>query len=1220
MKNVSSVVSGVCATGLDLVPIAKVELWQTPFVASSYGINTGVWKVSTSNKEPWGIVGHVGKFIAYNYPSNVLTDSGIHITNQVWSNYGYNRPYNLDRSEDVVQVYGGYFQMPYSSTGITFKVVGGPNIKLWIGTGANFFPVYMSGLQNALAINHTASLDGRDTSSTTATTGDAYWSGGSWHTFRVNHYITSGSYAKCGVFFKTDDNPTYRLVDASCMSVTGLWLTNTTLSGVASMAGTDEIDKTSTLNFTVATGSQYEYNSTTDSFGILRPNSYLKAYAGYKIGGTNYFVEMGSYFIDSVRWDREEKKDLLRVSCRDARKKLAQAVNLNYPNFLSYDLAGYSSDGVFNSPDGTQRYVAYDSWTLTETVRDLCYKAGLSTKQLWATGTDGNYKMEENNVRLNRGAAYRLKLPNSIKDDLLYSFKPGENLLKLINDLAEQHNYEFGIDYEGDVYLREANNPTRVSSQDTTITYAGFTSGENINSYAGFEYQCTGTSSTISIDPSDNFVGYNLIFNRATGEGNITVDLDGVYTSYSGYGMSWPEVWNYRDGIYAGSGYNPCVLEIGRGVTSGTIGITCSGAVNFAGYETFTEDRESAGISFGTNRVSRLDVENTDDNIRNDVIIAGNKKGIDLKEIIVSRAVDVQSIETPASRNYVGERKPLIFPDPSIIRQDVADALSFGILKRYRSLADIVNYDIPAYPHLELGDPIEITDSNTGLQNQVFWIDRLNWDVSDKAFTMKAGLNPYKPFLSYEPILEPSNPANEVSGFRMSRTDGRSLDPADHSSNTLASYQQATAATATGYYAGRWGEEIPATFVKIEFDLFKSSTVTLEIKDRLTGSTVVLLEQDRYLDWGHYEYLWDGKWFDAEHNNYKHFPVNPDWAEEKGWTDYLKGTDPTTGAKYGNSDTKTGAGYFFCELRYRPINGSGTTSVLATVSGTSTNYAKGILPPEGTCVVNFPAATQPIVTGAGVDVGDSTQSHAYTVFNDNWQAGGGPEGVLFTAEILSEPMKLQITGWMDLHILVTNTNSLGGGGYYYKYNQSFDPESFQNGFHLYQVTDDTTNPWTTNLIAGETDFLSADVYTFLIDPAGMPLKSVDSDQQYYRQIGVGTLGDVQTIIHKKVNPWRNGYFEQISGWFPGKYVNIAWYFNVQVKAINKVGATVDSTRTYQYRLEDPSYSGYKHALLPYGILNTADRGDWANYRHNHIKDNHRKVHFTAGASTNYTYD
>ena len=1275
MKTIDSTLQTEIESGVSQIPIAKVDLFKTVFPEPSWGANVLFYRDQTTGVLGGGQV-YVGTTITNQTTFNPLDQNDMYLQPRgaLWEFYGDDfRPLGLTPNEDLFVEYEFYFQVPPDATGVgvEFKMIGQSELKLY---GNNSSGIAVASLNESLRIKtHTAPGNEDDLVGQISTPSDhpgavnqLTWTAGSWHVMRLDWLVRAGAYAKFVLLWKMFYEDSWELVDSTVINTQSYRLgvddrtnpdsTAVTLPGVLSIAGVDEVGKTSTITIDIAKvepSGAYDYDAARDSYGVLRPNRMLEVYTGFNTQGVGNtpaltdWVGAGGfkYFIDNVKLVRVDGNDTLRITARDTRKKAEQQVNLLFPDVLSFDVAGIK-DGIWGEPDGRirRRLPLYDRWTLANTTRDLLLHSGFSSGQLWAKNEDGTFKITESNIKLGREGILTAgdEESSNIPADAKYSFVPGAKVLDLVNKLAEEHGYDWGMDASGDVFMREANNPVQYAADSSGVgdimTYVGdWTRVDNIDSFAGIYTEMDSSTGNIIINPTESFEAYNLIFERFSSAGTVTVKTDGAIVSgFENFQLWFDREWFHYDGVFPASGVNPTILEIGKALTKTTHTITVQTAggadsVRFGGVELFTRDRENPDITFDKTRVLKLTVDNTDANIRNDVIIAGAEKGQDTNEIIHSRSTDILSMTNINAKNYVGEPKILIAPNPSLTRQDVVDWTSLAVLKRHRTLADIVDYQVPGVPHLELGDCINITDADAGFSaDNDFWVRKQAWKVSPGNFTQTVSLNPYKPFPSYRPLVEPAAPTGVVTEFLMSKHPAGVLNP-------------------PAFYDPNLSTDNPPILVKVEFDLWKTTYINLQVRSLIPGPPpggvqAHLIPNQTLLEPGHYTFFWNGRWYDQQGTgtNYTYAPKNPSWDGDQ-WRDYQNKTDPIEGGRLGNAQIGGPTfGYSDIHIGWQEVSDE-TQKGNDTAKNKDDRDLRYFKTSIGRRTTGFIIAdTVNAKEGDGIEHGGRAE-----VDTQEDTANSGLNGVVFTAIHLWDDAKYEFSGSLDLHMFISVDNTIANGGTYYKYPMKFGvirqggnivANSFLSGANLYEITNTSVTPWLSQASTGITELREAGSSQWLIDFNNLELFA-DGTSISIGRSGLGRPADIGTNI---IKPYREDYLDHYASLHGGgsKVVSIGWDLVLRVRMVNGAGDTIDTTTnsTRSYKLESGNYTSNKHFTLPHEQVingstpagpNFVNRGTVA--QHRRIKngslsteDNHpsmRSVHFTSSDGTiDWSYD
>jgi len=1221
MKSIDAMLQTALESGTSQVPISRVDLFKTTFPAPGVGINLVYWRGQLdSTGDPYA-----GDPIDGSYDfltgAVLLAEKG-----QAWGWWGSrSRPLSIPVEEDMLLRLEGYFHVPADSGGvqIEFGLVANATGAVFYGEADS--AAYPSAAATVIiaSTTQTKNTDQKD-AATGTTTG---WTADTWHTVRLDLPFVMGQYAKFSLLWRYVGETDWRLVDGSRVNVAPEWMEPDVTGNPASdalrlplvmgLSGDDEEGKASTLTFRVplrdagdVAVSAYQWTPTYRVYGVLRPGRRVIAYSGLNTQGDGSdpvatdWIQRGEYFIDSVALTMTEDpqpRKVLTVTARDSRKKAAETPNLLYPDVLSYDLAGYSSDGIFLEPDGIQRYVAYDSWTLAEAVRDLLTHAGFTAEQLTAG-------IEENNVRLGRGKLFRLKLPGEVKEgDLQYAFEPGMRLLDIVQELAEKHGYRFTVRYDGSVVLAERNTGTRVPAGDGGITYSVGDFGaltEDIKGFGGVTRECTAVGGgTISF--SATFAALYLVFHRATtdaGDFSLTVDTVPV-TGWQAVDLTHGKAWSYRDGIDYEDGENPTVFAV-RGFAAGSHDVVISvadGAV-FGGYEALVADPDAVDLTIGEDRVLQVDVEQSDQGIRNDVLVVGREKGIDTRDMVQARVVDAASIGRPAARNFVGERRTLIIPDPSINDDELARYVAFLHLIRHRELTDAQSFVVPDMPHLELDDVVRIDSIIAGTKGGQGRIRKMSWSSAPSKASMTVQLNPHTPFPSFRNELEPVAPAAVVSGFAFARSDGVSITPSLRES-TLDLSAAEYASRVAGVYTGQWAEEADAIFIRIDLNLWKRSIVSLAVKDLYTHRTVAILAEDDVYEWGGRVWLWKGRWYSPDHQTYFLFPRDPSMTDQR-WDEYNDLPDQ----RNPDSADRNRSGLYYVEALVTPIETPAERAIWrGTNADVALDYGKVVLG-EKAVIDSVDESDQPIYARRLVDL--VPYGGRDDVYDDEWIASGGPAGVKIGITISGEEARLVFEGFLDLYLVYSETDWTMGAEFYYV-PQKWGPESLARGQHLRLILDDGVSPWGTQLVAGETNFLDPGTYEFILDLTGLEVLPDASEKAIARRTFKGRLPyDIEAIVTSV--PYRNDYLDMFHRLKGGReFVMAGWHFGTLIRAVNRAGESVKFPQ-YTLRMEDPDLAGNKHAVWPpedFSAGNTTVRaGHWLRLRREKEQDSGAAVH------------
>ncbi len=171
----------------------------------------------------------------------------------------------------------------------------------------------------------------------------------------------------------------------------------------------------------VTSDNMYTYDLSTDSFGILRKNRFVKTHLGYQVDSRPELVQRFTGVVTDVQPRHTVAGDgtqaVLDVECIDARVfatdpplvGIEDVAMGGLPNELSYDIAGFFTDDVTDiGPNGSVRPITFDGWNLASVIRVVLYQRGFTSSQLFAKDVNGGFLIEDRVIYLERTRAYPL--------------------------------------------------------------------------------------------------------------------------------------------------------------------------------------------------------------------------------------------------------------------------------------------------------------------------------------------------------------------------------------------------------------------------------------------------------------------------------------------------------------------------------------------------------------------------------------------------------------------------------------------------------------------------------------------------------------------------------------------------------------------------------------------------------------------------------------------
>lgn len=1165
MRALTGTLSTAIKTADAQEPIARVTLYRTPHGDDLIGPAVAVWRntESTGSAGPW--LGH-----ALGYPGvDPWTDADLILADrgQLAAFWGTARPYGLPPTEPCVIRFEGYFRHPGGVVDLNLVGNGYP-VRLRVNV-----PGGTPGA-GAVVVEYNAE---RNTDQAEGVVYQLAGTAGVFYPLSVEVVLKPGAYGKVALLWKPSTATLWRMADASVLNVRPVAESSIVLPGVVSIGVDDESGKASVLTLTIAPGESpyYAYDPAVDSYGVLRGSSRVLVELGYKTTAGNEYLELGEFYIDDVDRPEAGADTVLSVRLRDSLGKAADELALLYPDVTDYDVAGYTSDDVWLEADAVQRYTAYDSWSFAATVRALLYKSGFSSRQLHAVDGNGADLIVDRGLRLDRDRLYRLRLPQVEKDAALkYAPEPGSRLLDFLLELVETFGYVFGVNGSGEVFLHERDNGTLYAVDDAGLTYAGVWGAkvDAIDAQAGAQRTAAGAA---SVEVSNTTAAVLRLFFRreVDSTATFTVTIGGV-ERLVGVSLDYPRAWSWGDGIDPAAGENPSVFEL-RGIDPGTILVEVTASACFQGLELIEADAELSAVEV---RGDRETVENrvTTASVRNDVIVAGAELGAETGEYNLARAVDIASIARPASPRYVGRRRLFILPEPRVTRADQASYIAYRELAKFSTLADASGFVTPGRPDLELGDPVRLFDVQTGEELPgVRFVDQVShtWKAGELRSTLR--VNPYPPLESFRAPLAPLAPPGVLTDFVMRRTDGGSLDPDAYSGTSLTMAQYDI--RLDGLYCPGWADESDAVHVELAFNVWRPGFLTLEVKDLKTHKVVAVLAEDRFAEWGRYVYLWSGRWFTADGNSYLYYPQDPGQTD-KAWEDYQSTKDPVRGGNVGR------AGWVYVEARFDPLDTTSDPEQLVGVNADkpTVSHLHVILGPQAQQVKASLYTAQPVYAlHPAIPFGGR-----YEVHLDEWTPAL-PRGVRFSIGHLYEPVRFQLAGYFDVHVIVYQGASWLAGVDLHYMPLEYTVESLARGRHLWNVDG------TPMLVGGETDFISPKgangSYEFLFDPIGVavvPSGSIAAKARHYSAYIKDPRPELPlpssiAEVNQRLT-FRLNYLDFLASLFPGRVVGASFVWGTRIQAYNRAGeAVADAVAdVFPYRLESAAYASHKHSVFP----------------------------------------
>jgi hypothetical protein len=621
------------------------------------------------------------------------------------------------------------------------------------------------------------------------------------------------------------------IVNCGMCNVTNSFLSPTTVTHYNNIRGDRKKNEPTEYSFDVPLGDEtgaYIRNSINEYVNgaiELHEGRLIKIWAGYDCDTTPTASETEGDVVGNVEYiprftgfihgfEANRNNDTLTVKCRDFFSRAEEVFCVNYPDPSSYWGAGYFLYNQPGEPDGVGAPVAYDRWNVVYAILDLFLKAGIPASLFYDVerlrATNGNvYNTSTPSVY---NADYNLSSATyygtSEVEEYINRFDVGTTVFEAIMKIVDTYGYD--IEFKPNGYLRffPKNNPTGASVDEAIIDSRSHDASDDgqeapgVSAAQGGHYVYADTTAheiTFGVDGSGIAGdGFALIVVRDTlggasdnsnqywsGTSSVDVDISihggaSVYSDSFNFYMS--ETWYYGQGVYPALGANPCYIPLTRSLNYDFYDITVtvdgsytikvdelwaySGNVSSTAVKTLQTYKASGIIA----SLSSVDYERSMDDLRNDILVVGQRKGIwvadGATEVGIedpefsaennnqfvnyhSRAVDVESIYNPSAANYTGRHLMTYIQEPSINTYARADWLSFSMLNAYRDYKNKVKFSLIGDPEVYINDPITVKDKVEEDGLNTVWVEGFSETITKTDWDMRVDVVGNAPFPSY---------------------------------------------------------------------------------------------------------------------------------------------------------------------------------------------------------------------------------------------------------------------------------------------------------------------------------------------------------------------------------------------------------------------------------------------------------------------------------------
>jgi hypothetical protein len=485
---------------------------------------------------------------------------------------------------------------------------------------------------------------------------------------------------------------------------------------------------------------------------------------------------------------------------------------------------------------------------------------------------------------------------------------------------------------------------TRQNAESKVVAYIDTTIVNGVNELDSTTGDQGHTDWTDNVDPLNSYVD---------------LDFDSLPAGVS--------EWYYSDGVHPDLGENPTVFTVADNLTYGyheCIVQLYVGTLDFEGFQEIIVSTEQPQHTFSSGNLMGVSYNESLEALTNDVVIAGNMSGA-AGEYVTSRAVDAASINSEASANYIGVRKPWYISDPRITNQERADFLAKHLLFRYRRGERRLALESPGLPWLESGDPVTVTDTQElsdgsmlpvlGLYNpgdltpaqrsgvggispvpfQRYWITETSEQYSIQGdfpqYTMSVTTTAFPPLPAYEPLPEP---VQDEAVTPISTID-ITIDGGTATYNPFLSHAEGKYVNIS--FALNWHARMLAVRIIAGLNTDRSA---LGMDDLQAGQTLnVLTYKTGYIPAGYYEFQWDG-WI--EEGNGGHYAPDGFYTVEFETERYSTGAGFRCRSETGYPGVESGSEEYI-QIALDRNAAYGASPYSATTTPTSTLSSPGVI-------------------------------------------------------------------------------------------------------------------------------------------------------------------------------------------------------------------------------------------------------------------------------------
>jgi hypothetical protein len=790
----------------------KIETFDTKMCVPTKGVPFVLYEWNGTGTPNWGSLDRL-------LPA---TGSGKAVLPNLAFNWAYSSPFFINTPYYAVE-FSGYFYSEESSSDFGFYCFGDNQKVSLTFDGATHITSPSASDDNN--VRHTPLRFAKSSSADTV-------SASTWYEFKLRVWGETGARHNgiCLQYthdFSGVDEADFRasdlkIVNAGVCNTTSDFESATQVTHFSNVQGDRKRNEVTEYTFEVPLGDEtgaYIRNSINEYVNgsiTLHEGRLIKIWAGYEcdttpnssqtegdVVGNVEYISRFTGFIHGFKANRNN--NTLRVTCRDFFSRMEEDFCVNYPDASSYWGAGYFLLNQPGEPDGMGAVVAYDRWNVVDAMLDLFLKAGIPASLFYSKekgrATNGNVVDTVDSVY---DADYNLSSAmyygTDQVEEYLNRYDVGTTLFEAAMKIVDTYGYDIEFKPDGNLRFFPKNNPTGDTIGESIIdapsTGGGHTRVIESAAQGGAYYNLdTGTDWLQFTNISGS--GFALIVKRSTTGG--ASDNDNIYTggtasvdvtiTINGGSQVWSDSFNfyfeetryYGQGVSSLIGSNPCYIPLTRSLDYDDYDIRIDGLSTYDididqlwVYNNNVSESVKTLQTYKTTGViaslSSVDYERSLDDLRNDILVVGQRKGIWVadgnQEVGIddpefsaennnqfvnyhSRAMDVESIYNPSAANYTGRHLMVYVQEPSINTYARADWLSYNMLNTYRDYKNRVNFSLIGDPEVYISDPIFIKDKTEEDGTNTVWVEGFSESINKTVWDIKTDVVGNAPFPSY---------------------------------------------------------------------------------------------------------------------------------------------------------------------------------------------------------------------------------------------------------------------------------------------------------------------------------------------------------------------------------------------------------------------------------------------------------------------------------------